>query len=120
MRNYKYYPIISGLFAATLILANLLDTKIFMLGGLALPAGIIIFPLAYVFGDFLTEVYGYAASRKVIWTGFFALLMFIVFTYLAKLLEPAPFWTHQKEYEVIFKKLPRIVAASIMGLRKSI
>ena len=74
MRSYKFLIPITGLFTATLLISNTLDNKLFMLGSLALPAGIIVFPLAYVFGDMLTEVYGYAQSRRVIWTGLSALV----------------------------------------------
>ncbi|MFC2175951.1 queuosine precursor transporter [Bacteroidota bacterium] len=113
MKNYKYLPVITGLFAASLLISNTLDTKIFMLGSLALPAGIILFPIAYLFGDILTEVYGYAASRKVIWTGFASLALMVVCYEIARIIEPAPFWEYQESYEHILGKVPRIVAASI-------
>jgi len=113
MKNYKYYSLITGLFTASLLISNVLDTKIFMLGSLALPAGIILFPIAYLFGDILTEVYGYAASRKVIWTGFISLLLMVFTFQIAKLLEPAPFWEHQKAFEDVLGQVPRIVIASI-------
>ena len=70
---------IAVLFAATLLISNTVDTKLFVLGSLALPAGIILFPLAYLFGDILTEVYGYSASRKVIWSGFAAVTLMVAF-----------------------------------------
>ena len=78
MNKFKYYSIISGLFSATLVISNTLDTKIFMVGSFAMPAGIILFPVAYLFGDILTEVYGYKASRKVIWTGFCSLILMVL------------------------------------------
>lgn len=115
MRSYRYLPIITGLFTTTLILSNTLDTKIFMLGSLELPAGIVVFPLAYLFADVLTEVYGYAASRTVIWTGFASLLL-MVFTYeLVRRLPAASFWTQQAAYDAILGQLPRIVAGSIIA-----
>jgi len=113
MGNYKYYSIITGLFTASLLISNTLDTKIFMLGSLALPAGILLFPIAYVFGDVLTEVYGYGAARKVIWTGFGALILMVLFYEMARQIPPAPFWDHQQSFENIFGKVPRIVLASI-------
>ncbi len=113
MKNYKYYAMITGLFSACLVISNILDTKIFMLGSLALPGGIILFPIVYVFGDLLTETYGYAASRKVIWTGFGALVLMVTTAMIVEKLPPAPFWTLQPEYEHILGKVPRIVAASI-------
>lgn len=113
MKNYKYYAVITGLFSACLVISNILDTKIFMLGKLDLPGGIILFPIVYVFGDILTEVYGYSSSRKVIWTGFCALALMVIASTIVKLLPSASFWTLQPEYEHILGKVPRIIAASI-------
>lgn len=113
MKNYKYLSIITGLFTASLLISNTLDTKIFLIGPLALPAGIILFPIAYLFGDILTEVYGYAASRKVIWTGFASLALMVLTYTLAGLLKPAPFWQHQNDFDVILGQVPRIALASI-------
>jgi hypothetical protein len=115
MKQFKYLGLITGLFTATLLISNTLDNKIFTLAGLALPAGIVLFPLAYVFGDVLTEVYGYATSRTVIWIGFLALALMVGSFELARILPPAPFWTHQDAYEVILGRIPRIVAASIVA-----
>ncbi len=80
-----------------------------------MPAGIILFPITYVFGDVLTEVYGYSASRKVIWTGFFSLLVMVLSITIAQHLNPAPFWSLQPEFEHILGKVPRIVLASIIA-----
>lgn len=113
MKSYKYYPMITGLFAACLVISNMLDTKIFKFFSLDLPGGIILFPIVYVFGDMLTEVYGYSLSRRVIWTGFAALLLMVVTSVIVQHLQPASFWTLQKEYDDILGKVPRIVAASV-------
>ncbi len=113
MRGYKYLIPIAGLFAATLLISNTLDTKIFMFGTLALPAGIILFPLAYLFGDILTEVYGYAVARRVIWTGFASLLLMLGSYEVARVIPPAPFWEHQSAFNAVFGHIPRIVVASI-------
>lgn len=112
-RDYKYLTLISGLFSATLLISNTLDTKIFTFLGMALPAGIILFPLAYLFGDILTEVYGYAASRKVIWGGFFSLLLLVACYEIGILLPPADFWPNQEAFASTLGHIPRIVAASI-------
>lgn len=104
---------ITGLFAACLVISNILDTKIFKFFSLDLPGGIILFPIVYVFADILTEVYGYAYSRRVIWTGFGALLLMIIALTIVQQLPAASFWTLQKEYDDILGKVPRIVAASI-------
>jgi len=115
MRNYKYLSFITGIFTATLLISNTLDSKIFSLGPLNLPSGIILFPLAYIFGDVLTEVYGYATSRKVIWTGFISLLLMILTYEVARILPAASFWPHQEAYNNILGHVPRIVVASIMA-----
>ena len=92
MKHYKYFSIITGLFAACLVISNILDTKFFQIGQTAFPAGIILFPIVYVFGDIFTEVYGYAQSRKAIWTGFFSLLLMVVFFEIGRRLPAASFW----------------------------
>jgi len=113
MKNYKYFSIITGLFAACLVISNILDTKFFQIGQTAFPAGIILFPIVYVFGDLFTEVYGYSQSRKAIWTGFFSLLVMVVFFEIGRRLPAASFWEHQDAFDAILGKVPRIVIASI-------
>jgi queuosine precursor transporter len=113
MRTYKYLSFITGIFTATLLISNTLDTKIFAFGPFNLPSGIILFPLAYIFGDILTEVYGYALSRKVIWTGFTSLLLMILAYELARVLPGAAFWPHQQAYDNILGHVPRLVIASV-------
>lgn len=113
MNETKFLVPITGIFTATLLIANTLDTKIFELGSLSLPAGIIIFPLAYVFGDILTEVYGFAASRRVIWTGFISLVLMLIAYEISRALPPAGFWQNQAAFDAIFSHIPRIVLASI-------
>ncbi|MDB5259998.1 MAG: hypothetical protein JWN37_229 [Candidatus Nomurabacteria bacterium] len=115
MKNYKYFAVITGFFVATLLVTNTIESKIFLLWDLALPAGIIIFPLAYLFGDILTEVYGYAYSRKVIWTGFIAQIFMILTYKAAELLPAAPFWTNQDAFQLILGSVPRIALASMIA-----
>lgn len=113
MEDRKLFLPITGLFVATLLISNTLDTKIFSIFGLDLPAGIILFPLAYLFGDVLTEIYGYAASRRTIWTGFACLLLMVVSYEIARALPPAASWTNQPAFDSVFSHVPRIVLASI-------
>jgi uncharacterized integral membrane protein (TIGR00697 family) len=113
MKHYKYFSVITGIFAACLVISNILDTKFFQIWQTALPAGIILFPIVYVFGDVFTEVYGYAQSRKAIWTGFFSLLLAVVAFGIARHLPAASFWNHQEAFDIILGKVPRIVTASI-------
>jgi len=112
MKHYKYYSLITGIFAASLIISNILDTKFFQLWNLNFPAGIILFPIVYVFGDIFTEVYGYSQSRKAIWTGFISLLVLVVAIEIAKRLPPSDFWEDQDAFITILGKVPRIVIAS--------
>src|SRR3989338_1170107 len=113
--NEKYLPIITGLFVAVLLISNIASVKITQLGWLVLDAGTIIFPLSYIFGDILTEVYGYRRARKVIWTGFAsALLMSIVFLIVGMLPSEASL-TGQAAYDSILGVVPRIVIASLIA-----
>ena len=113
--RYKYLTLIVGLFTATLVITNLLNTKLFMLFGFAFPAGILTFPLAFLVADILTEVYGYSATRRVIWTGFASLILMAVATLVADSLTPAPFWPHQEAFSALLRQVPRIVAASMLA-----
>lgn len=115
MRQYKYLIPITGLFTATLLISNTLESKVLLLGPLELTAGTLIFPLAYLFNDILTEIYGYAASRKVIWTGFAALLLMTCFYQLAVMLPPAPLWENQTGYAATLGAVPRISLASVIA-----
>ncbi len=114
---YKYLTLIVGLFTATLVITNLLNTKLFMLFGFAFPAGILTFPLAFLVADILTEVYGYSATRRVIWTGFASLILMAVATLVADSMRPAPFWPHQEAFSALLRQVPRIVAASMLAYR---
>jgi queuosine precursor transporter len=113
MKNYKYFSIITGIFSACLVISNILDTKFFQIGETAFPAGIILFPIVYVFGDVFTEVYGYSQSRKAIWTGFFSLLLMVIFFEIGIRLPAASFWEEQEAFSLVLGKIPRIVLASI-------
>ena len=107
--------IITTLFITCLITANVIAVKIISLGPFILPAAIFIFPLSYIFGDVLTEVYGYRQARKVIWLGFACNLIFVIFAWIGQILPPAPFWEGQKAYESILGYTPRLLAASFLG-----
>lgn len=115
MKHYKYFSFITGIFCAALIVSNILDTKLFQIGNTAFPAGIILFPIVYVFGDIFTEVYGYKQSRKAIWAGFFSLLIMVIALEIGRYLEPADFWKDQTAFETILGKVWRIAIASIVA-----
>jgi queuosine precursor transporter len=114
-RHYRYFDIIVAAFVAVLIISNIASTKILACWKFTFDGGTILFPLSYIFGDVLTEVYGYKRSRRVIWLGFFsAILMSLVF-YIVQLLPPAAGWPNQKAYESILGFVPRIVIASLIA-----
>ncbi|MEK6222713.1 MAG: queuosine precursor transporter, partial [Chloroflexota bacterium] len=91
-KNYRYFSIVMAVFVTTLIISNIIAVKLVSLFGLFLPAAVILFPIAYIFGDVLTEVYGFAKARQVIWVGFFCNLLAVAAIWVAGLLPPAPFW----------------------------
>lgn len=109
------FVILTALFVACLITANVIAVKIVSFGFVMLPAAIFVFPLSYIFGDVLTEVYGYRWSRRVIWLGFLANLVFVVFAWLGQILPSAPFWDGQAAYERILGYTPRLLGASFLG-----
>ena len=107
--------IISAIFITSLITANTIAVKVLSLGPFTVPAAIFVFPLSYIFGDVLTEVYGYRTARGVIWLGFTCNLIFVFFTWVGQILPAADFWEAQAAYERILGFVPRIVGASICG-----
>jgi len=107
--------IIAAIFVTCLITANTIAVKVITLGPFILPAAIVIFPLSYIFGDILTEVYGYRWARRIIWLGFFCNLLFVLFAWVGQILPPAPFWEGQRAYESILGYTPRLLAASFVG-----
>lgn len=114
--DLKLFSIITGLFVAVLIVTNILSSaKFVQLSWLVMPAGTLIFPISFIFGDVLTEVYGYERSRKVIWTGFMGLLMMVGFVLLTKVLPPAPFWQDQAAYERLFAIAPRLAMGGFLA-----
>jgi len=109
------FVIIAAIFVTCLITANIIAIKVISFGPLILPAAIIVFPLSYIFGDILTEVYGYRQARRVIWLGFFCNLIFVIFVWVGQVLPPAPFWKWQEAYETILGYTPRLLVASFCG-----
>lgn len=112
---YRYYDLVMVAFVAVLMISNVASTKILVLGPFTFDGGTILFPLSYIFGDVLTEVYGYSRSRRVIWAGFAATALMAAVFALVGALPPAPDWEHQEAYEAILGLTPRIVAASLIA-----
>ena len=114
-KNFKYLTTISVFFVSVLLISNIASTKIVDFGWFTFDGGTLLFPLSYIFGDILTEVYGYKRSRSVIWLGFFsALMMSIIFIVVGKL-PSAPGWNNQVAYDAILGLTPRIVLASLLA-----
>ena len=109
------FVIVTAIFVTCLITANIIAVKIVSLGPIVLPAAIFVFPLSYIFGDVLTEVYGYRVARRVIWLGFLCNLVFVFFAWVGQKLPPAPFWGDQEAYISILGFAPRLLGASICG-----
>ncbi|MBA7625549.1 queuosine precursor transporter [subsurface metagenome] len=107
--------IITVLFVTCLLTANIVGVKMFSLGFVSLPAAVILFPLSYIIGDVLTEVYGYRIARRVIWLGFACNLIFVIFAWVGQLLPPDPLWEGQEAYESILGYTPRLLIASFLG-----
>ncbi len=117
----RYFDLVMVAFVTVLVCSNLIGpAKIAaidlpLLGSVVFGAGVLFFPVSYVFGDILTEVYGYARARRVIWTGFAALAFASLMAAVVVALPPAPFWQHQAAYEIAFGNAWRIVAASMIA-----
>jgi len=120
-RQYRYYEFVMAAFVTVLICSNLVgpakiaQADLPLLGAVSFGAGVLFFPISYVFGDILTEVYGYARSRRVIWAGFGGLAFASFMAWVVVALPPAPFWKNQAAYEIAFGSTWRIAAASLIA-----
>jgi hypothetical protein len=117
----SWYPVVVAVFVATLIVSNIIAVKLVSLMGLTVPAAILLFPIAYICGDVLTEVYGYAAARRAIWLGFGCNALAVAAIVLGGWLPASPYWTAgvyssaeqaQQAYQAILGFAPRLLAAS--------
>jgi len=111
----QWFVLVTAIFITCLITANITAVKLVGVFGLVLPAAIIIFPLSYIFGDILTEVYGYRQARRVIWLGFFCNLIAVVAIWVGQVLPAASFWDGQAAYERILGYTPRLLVASFLA-----
>jgi len=105
----------AALFVTCLLTANVIAAKLIVVGGIVLTAGIVIFPLSYVLGDVLTEVWGYGAARRVIWLGFACNAVMVLAIWLGGELPAAPFGASQYAYDEVLGLAPRILAASFVA-----
>lgn len=114
-RAYRYFDLIMALFVAVLLISNVASSKILDLGPFTFDGGTILFPVSYIFGDILTEVYGYRRSRRVIWTGFGCSALAALTFMIVGALPPASGWEHQEAFMAILGQTPRIVIASLVA-----
>ncbi|RMF73498.1 MAG: VUT family protein [Alphaproteobacteria bacterium] len=114
--RFRYYDFAMAAFVAILLLSNLIGAaKVSEIAGFQFGAGVLFFPLSYVLGDVLTEVYGYGRARRVVWAGFAAMVFMAFMAAVVVALPPAEGWRGQQAYEEVFGITPRIVAASLMA-----
>ncbi len=109
----RYFDVASMAFVAVYLISQVSSSKLFAIGGLQLPGAAVVFPLSYIFGDILTEVYGYARTRRVIWMGFVSAVVMALVLWIVQALPPAPDWPNQAAYEAILGVVPRMVIGSI-------
>lgn len=113
-RLFKYYDLVMALFVTILLCSNLIGAaKVATVWGFTFGAGVLFFPISYIFNDVLTEVYGYARARKVVWAGFGAIVFASFMSWVVVALPPAESWHDQPAYQAVFGQTPRIVFASL-------
>ncbi len=124
MSERRWLPAVAAVFVTSLIISNITAAKLIVLGPFYLPAAVLIFPVSYIFGDILTEVYGYAQARRVIWIGFACNLLAVLVLTLSVAMPPAPFWkigalespeASQQAFRAVFYATPRILLASFLA-----
>jgi uncharacterized integral membrane protein (TIGR00697 family) len=113
--SYRFFDILVALFVAVLLISNIASTKILTFWKFTFDGGTLLFPLSYIFGDILTEVYGFRRSRRVIWLGFFCAMLMSLVLYVVQSLPPAADWPHQQAFENLLGFIPRIVLASLIA-----
>ncbi len=113
--RYKYLDPLITLFVVVLLISNIIAAKFFAMGPLRISAAQMLFPITYIFGDVFTEVYGYSASRRAIWYGFFAAFLLVVLSFIAVVIPPAPEFKNQAAYATVFRPVGRIVFASLLA-----
>ena len=114
-RHSNWFLLVAALFVTSLIVSNIIAVKLIDVAGMILPAAIVIFPISYILGDVLTEVYGFARARQVIWLGFLCNLFAVIAISIGGLLPAAGFWGGQEAYDMILGAVPRILAASFLA-----
>ncbi|MGZ3710934.1 MAG: queuosine precursor transporter [Bdellovibrionota bacterium] len=115
-RQFRYYDFVMAAFVCVILCSNLIGaSKIATVGGFTFGAGVLFFPISYIFGDVLTEVYGYARARRVVWAGFGAMIFASFMSWFVLALPPAQGWPHQEAFNTVFGSTPRIVVGSLVA-----
>ena len=112
---FKYYDLLVHIFVVILLISNLVGPKICAIGPFRVSGAQLLFPITYIFGDIFTEVYGYGASRRAIWLGFYASVILTLMGLFVVWVPPAPEWHDQKAFEAVFLQLPRFIIASLVA-----
>jgi hypothetical protein len=120
-KTYRWYTLVTAIFVTTLIVSNIIAVKLIQIGVFIVPAAVIIFPVAYIFGDILTEVYGYARARQAIWIGFLCNFLAVIAIWISGMIPAPPFWTignfssaelSQQAFQAVLGFAPRLLIAS--------
>ena len=113
--TWRYYDVAVALFVASLLTANIISVKLIEIGPIIVPAGVVIFPISYILGDILTEVYGFRWARRAIWLGFLGNLVAVTAIWVAGLLPSPAFWQNQGAWDTILGFTPRLLLASFVA-----
>ena len=113
--KFKYYDMLVSAFVAVLMVSNIVAPKFIAIGWLRFSGAQLLFPITYIFGDVFTEVYGYAASRRAIWSGFFGCALLAAISMIVVALPPSPDWPHQQAYATVLGFVPRIIVSSLIA-----
>src|SRR5437667_4640558 len=114
-RHFRYYDLLVHIFVVVLLISNLVGPKITAVGPFRISGAQLLFPITYIFGDIFTEVYGYGASRRAIWIGFFACAVLALMGLFIVWVPPAPGWPNQAAFEAVFYTVPRFIIASLVA-----
>lgn len=106
---------LAGIFVASLIISNVMASKLFMIGGYAMTVAIFSYPITFAMTDVINEVWGKEVAKTVVWTGFAANILMVIYFFIGRILPAAPFWPHQEAYVAILGAVPRMVLASMVG-----
>lgn len=115
MRRFRFLDTLTIAFIVVLVVSNLVGPKICQIGPLSVSGAQLLFPITYICGDVFTEVYGYSASRRAIWLGFFAMALLSIMGQIAVALPPAPGWPNQQAFATVFGLVPRFAIASLIA-----